>query len=124
MNQTSLERARQLRKNSTEAEHALWSELRSKRLNGHKFKRQQLLGRYIVDFVCLAAKLIVEADGGQHAEHQDDDRIRDDWLKSQGFRILQFWNNEILSNLEGVMQVICDHLPPSPQPSPTRGEGA
>jgi very-short-patch-repair endonuclease len=112
-----------MRREPTEAESKLWSILRGKRRFGLKFKRQEQLGDYIVDFVCFDARLIVEADGGQHAECAQD-AVRDAWLKAQGFRVLRFWNNEILTNLEGVARVILDTAqPPLPNPSPTRGEG-
>ncbi len=124
MNQISLERARKLRTNSTDAELRLWQYLRANRLNGHKFKRQQPLGSYIVDFVCFEARLIIEADGAQHADQQDYDKARDYWLKNQGFHVLRFWNNDVLENTEGVLQMIVAHLLPSPQPSPVKGEGA
>jgi BirA family biotin operon repressor/biotin-[acetyl-CoA-carboxylase] ligase len=78
--------------------------LRAKRLNGWKFRRQAPIGPYRPDFVCHAAGLIVEADGGQHNETRDG--TRDAWLKSQGFRILRFWNNDILKNQEGVLITI------------------
>lgn len=101
--------ARQLRRASTDTERALWRLLRDRRLGGAKFRRQQPLGPYIVDFVCLAARLVVEADGGQHAGCASD-AVRDAWLASQGFRVLRFWNNEVLRNAEGVLLTICDAL--------------
>ena len=94
-----------MRSAPTEAEDRLWQTLRAKRFEGFKFKRQQPVDHYIVDFVCLASRLIVEADGGQHAENPDDKR-RDDYLRAQGFRILRFWNNEIFDNEEGVCEAI------------------
>ena len=115
--------AKRMRREPTEAEAKLWSMLRGQRLGGLKFKRQEQLGDYIVDFVCFGARMIVEADGGQHAENEGD-AVRDDWLAEQGFRVLRFWNNEILANPDGVARVILDAAqPPLPNPSPTRGEG-
>jgi very-short-patch-repair endonuclease len=115
--------AKRMRREPTEAEAKLWSLLRGQRLGGLKFKRQEQLGDYIVDFVCFGARLIVEADGSQHSESARDAK-RDAWLADQGFRILRFWNNEILGNTEGVSRLILDAaLPPLPNPSPTRGEG-
>ena len=115
--------AKRMRREPTEAEAKLWSMLRGQRLGGLKFKRQEQLGDYIVDFVCFGARLIVEADGSQHAENSGD-TVRDEWLKGQGFRVLRFWNNEILANPEGVARVILDAAqPPLPNPSPARGEG-
>jgi very-short-patch-repair endonuclease len=116
----------------TDAEHRLWYLLRAHRFSGAKFKRQAPVGNYIVDFVCFDRRLVIEADGGQHADSLDD-RRRDDWLASQGFRVLRFWNNDVLKNTQGVLEVISNALAeavasPSPgslrsPPSPTRGEG-
>jgi len=99
-------RARDLRKNSTDAERLLWRHLKTKQLLGLKFRRQEQIGYYIVDFVCYEALLIVEADGGQHLEGRENDEVRTQWLNSQGFRVLRFWNNDILLNVEGVLEVI------------------
>ncbi len=108
MNSTYVKFARVLRKNSTEAERKLWGNLRAKRLAGFKFKRQQVIGKYIVDFICFEKRVIVEMDGGQHAVNVKEDTIRDNWLKGQGFSILRFWNNEVLTNIDGVVAVIHD----------------
>ena len=116
--------AKTLRQNMTDAERLLWRHLRGHRLAGSKFKRQQPIGPYIADFVDLAARLIIEADGGQHDESAHDAK-RDAWLISQGFRVLRFWNNEILGNTEAVLEAILTALervrPLSPPPLP-RGE--
>lgn len=93
--------ARKLRKHSTDAERLFWSRVRAQRLQGWKFKRQQPMERYVVDFVCFEAKLIVELDGGQPALAKDQDSVRDEWLVAQGFRVLRFWNNEVLGNIDG-----------------------
>lgn len=115
--------ARQMRKEPTEAERKLWSILRAKRLQGWKFRRQQQIDRYIADFVCFEARLIVEADGSQHAESEADG-IRDAYLQQRGFRMVRFWNNDILNNPDGVATAILAALhPPLPNPSPARGEG-
>jgi very-short-patch-repair endonuclease len=117
--------AKHLRRNMTESEHTLWQYLRAHRLNGEKFRRQHPLGPYVVDFVHLGARLIVEADGGQHNEAPRDEK-RDTWLRAQGFTVLRFWNNEIMSNLDGVLVTVMaamPELPLSPSPSPARGEG-
>ena len=113
----------------TEAERRLWYFLRAHRFSGMKFKRQAPIGRYIVDFVSFQRSLVIEVDGGQHAE-SDDDLRRTRWLESQGFRIIRFWNNEVLSNTGGVLDTIMAAADPSPvtplrgvPPSPTRGEG-
>ena len=99
------ERARRLRTRPTEAERKLWSVLRSRQLDGFRFRRQAPIGRFIVDFVCLERKLVVEADGGQHAESLADD-ARTAWLESQGFRVIRFWNNDVLANIDGVADTI------------------
>ena len=116
-------RARRLRANLTEAESRLWSVLRSKQVRGRRFRRQAPIGRYIVDFVCFAEKLVIEIDGGQHAKQRAYDAAREDWLAAEGFRVLRFWNNEVLDNLEGVLTVIAGALegPPHPGPPPRGG---
>ncbi len=102
--------ARQLRRDMTDAERALWRVLRDRKaMSGHKFRRQHPVGPYVADFVCLQTRLIVEADGGQH--HQSGhDAGRDDFLRREGFQILRFWNNDILQNLEGVCEMILRQL--------------
>lgn len=98
----STSRSRALRNDMTKAERRLWSILRMKQL-GVKFRRQEPIGSYIVDFVCYEAKLIIEVDGGQHAEQTAKlDRRRDAWLEGEGFRVLRFWNVDVMENLEGV----------------------
>ena len=118
--------ARNLRINQTDVERLLWLQLRDRRLCGYKFRRQQIIEPYIVDFVCFTHKLIIELDGSQHMEHAARDSTRTAFLESQGFRVLRVWNNEVLSNMEGVLDSILAALraSPSPQPSPARGEGA
>jgi very-short-patch-repair endonuclease len=113
-----------MRSRQTEAEHRLWQLLRAHRVAGYKFRRQVALDFYIADFVCFAARLIIELGGGQHAESTSDER-RDAYLKSQGFRVLRLWNNELFTNEEGVAELILSALrsPPLPNPSPARGEG-
>ena len=121
--------AKKLRGNMTDAERRLWYRLRGHRFDGHKFKRQVPVGRYVVDFACLGRKLVVEVDGGQHADNQRD-AVRDSYLQNEGFRVLRFWNNDILTNLDGVAEAIAKELStPHParasreSPSPSRGEG-
>ena len=88
---------------------------------GRKFKRQKPIGHYVVDFVCLEEKLIIELDGGQHAENLKYDHARDSWLRSQGYTVLRFWNNEMMNEMEGVLERI--RLTLSPDPSPVNGRG-
>ncbi len=114
--------AKLLRHEMTDAERVLWREVRAHRFAGFKFKRQEPLGLYVVDFVCYEARLIVELDGGQHAMQQEADAERTRWLETRGFRVVRFWNNDVLKNIAGVMQEIEKKLPLSP-PSPARGEG-
>jgi very-short-patch-repair endonuclease len=116
-------RARQLRKNLTDAERLLWRRLRLWQVDGFKFRRQQPLENYIVDFVCLEKRLIIEVDGGQHAQQANYDTDRDAWLRNQGFVILRFWNNDVLKNIDGVMEVIAKNLQSTPylNPSPQGG---
>lgn len=104
------ERARALRAEPTEAERKLWDVLRYKRMAGHRFRRQAPIGRYIVDFVCFERKLVIEVDGSQHAVDTERDAARTAWLESQGFRVLRFWNNDVLRNIDGVAAVIREAL--------------
>ena len=101
--------AKELRRNATDAEQLLWKYLKAKQLEGLKFRRQEQIGRFIADFVCYEKGVIVEADGGQHALEKGKDEERTQWLNSQGFTVLRFWNNEILTNMEGVVEVIRMH---------------
>jgi very-short-patch-repair endonuclease len=102
----STERARALRKNPTEAERTLWKHLRMRQLHGHKFRRQQPLGSYIVDFVCVEKRLIVELDGGQHARQAASDAERTAWLRAQGFRVRRFWNHDVMRDIQAVEEAI------------------
>ena len=99
-------RARKLRQNATDAETLLWRHLRDRRLAGFKFRRQHVIGHYIVDFVCPSEKLIVELDGGQHAERVAYDERRTGYLESNGFRVVRFWNNDLLRDVDSVLVVI------------------
>ena len=98
--------AKSLRKNATRVETILWSQLRAKQFEGLKFRRQQPIDEFIVDFVCFEKKLIIELDGGQHAQAREEDRKRDKSLTEKGYTVLRFWNNEVLENLAGVLEVI------------------
>jgi very-short-patch-repair endonuclease len=103
------ERARALRTRMTNAERKLWFALRDRRSAGFKFRRQVPIDRFIADFICFEARLVVEVDGGQHAESLRD-QWRDRWFAENGFRVVRFWNNEVLSNLEGVLTVLLAEL--------------
>ena len=105
-----LRNARQLRNRMTDAEQCLWQHLRDRRLNGYKFRRQQPIGNYIADFVCIRPKLIVEADGSQHDEQRAYDETRSENLRALGFHILRFWNHDILQQTEAVLTVILNTL--------------
>jgi len=109
---TQIAFARELRQSQTEAERSLWAKLRNRQLEGVKFRRQQPIGPYIVDFVSFERKLVLEIDGGQHNEPatQQRDEERTAWLKGQGYQVLRFWNNEILKNVEGVLERIREAL--------------
>ncbi|MYD50809.1 MAG: endonuclease domain-containing protein [Dehalococcoidia bacterium] len=119
---TQISRARELRKQSTDAERLLWSRLRDRRLMGLKFRRQSPIGRYVVDFVCYEHNLIVEIDGGHHQEQRASDLRRTEWLNSCGFSVIRYWNNQVLEDMDSVLESIRMtlevELSPSPQPSP------
>ena len=93
----------------TDAENRLWSLVRNRQLDGHKFRRQHPLGPFVADFVCVERRVIVELDGGQHADSAYDAR-RTTWLEGQGWRVLRFWNNDILTEAGGVLEVILQEL--------------
>src|SRR5689334_10532258 len=116
--------ARRLRRHQTDAERILWFRLRGRRLAGWKIKRQVSIDRFIVDFVCADAKLIVELDGGQHAVRTVQDEERTKTLEAMGYLVLRFWNNDVMRNIEGVLEEILNTLnhqalePPHPTPLP------
>jgi very-short-patch-repair endonuclease len=115
-------KAKDLRKNSTDAEKFLWKHLRTSQIEGLKFRRQEPIGKYIVDFVCYEKALIIEVDGGQHSA-SGTDISRDGWLTSQGFNVVRFWNHDVLLNIEEVLEMIlskCSQESPSPTP-PIKG---
>src|SRR3954470_1070112 len=101
--------SRRLRVNQTDAEKKLWNHIRNRQINGNKFVRQEPIGRYICDFVCREKRLVIEVDGGQHSESARDE-VRDRYLRAQGYRVMRFWNNDVLSNTEGVLTVIDEAL--------------
>jgi very-short-patch-repair endonuclease len=114
--------ARKLRREQTDAEKLLWSRLRNSQLENFKFRRQHLIAPYIADFFCEQRNLIIELDGGQHTPETD--AARTSYLESNGFKILRFWNNDVLTNIQGVLTEILNTLkPPHPHPSPG-GRGA
>ena len=113
MNKNLTKFAKDLRKNSTNTENHLWRYLRNRHLEGFKFRCQQPIGKYIVDFVNFEKKVIIELDGGQHSFQEEKDKIRDEWLEKEGFKVLRFWDNEVLGNTEGVLKVIREKLNPS-----------
>ena len=99
-------RARELRKDQTDAERLLWKQLRSRQLNGFKFRRQVPIGPYIVDFLCMSLKLIVEVDGSQHMSNLQYDNSRTQYLESHGFHVARYWNNEVLSRTDSVLEAL------------------
>ncbi len=127
--------ARRLRRAMTDAERKLWWRLRELPVEGTHFRRQATIGRYFADFACHQCKLVIEIDGGQHATDSQaaSDIVRARYIESRGYRVLRFWNHEVLTNIDGVLAIIFDALhaeaplPPTPDPSPPRvsawGEG-
>ena len=121
--------ARVLRKRMTDAERLLWRHLRNRELGGWKFKRQYPVGPFIVDFICVEKNVVIEVDGGQHAENEELDLQRSAYLNKMGYRVLRFWNNEVLQETEAVLTAMFAILAndkqnsPSPQPSPPIGGG-
>ena len=120
--------AKALRKGMTDAEWLLWRHLRNRELGGWKFRRQYPVGPFIVDFICLEKNLVIEVDGGQHAENEELDLQRSAYLNKMGYQVLRFWNNEVLQETEAVLEAIFAIIAPgkqnspSPQPSPPSGE--
>jgi UDP-N-acetyl-alpha-D-muramoyl-L-alanyl-L-glutamate epimerase len=113
-------RARRVRENQTNVEGKLWSRLRARQLSGVKFRRQHPIGPFIVDFCCVERGLVVELDGGQHAERNAADERRTRLLELFGYRVLRFWDNDVLSNLDGVLERISEALEgPHPRPLPS-----
>ena len=117
-------RARKLRENQTDIEVKLWSRLRDRQLGDAKFRCQHPIGPYIADFCCVEQALIIELDGGQHADQSSADQQRTNLMKNLGYRVLRFWNNEVHSNIEGVLERISEAIAhPHPSPLPQAGEG-
>lgn len=123
MERPGTRQARQLRRQPTDAETRLWRYLRNRNLDGWKFRRQAPIGPYVADFLCADAKLVIEADGGQHTADIARDERRTHWLECEGYRVIRFWNNDILTNTDGVLSVIQEALCATPHPNPLpRGE--
>ncbi len=119
-------RARQLRKNPTDAERRLWSRLHHRQLEGHRFRRQVPIGPFVVDFACLERRLLIEVDGGQHDLRQQYDVERTRWLESRGYRMLRFWNPDVLRRTDDVVESIQLALLESSTPTlalPLKGGG-
>ena len=102
--------ARNLRRNQTRAERLLWRHLRNRHLDGYRFRRQEVIGPYIVDFVCLEHKLIIELDGGQHVDAAEADTVRTQQLVAYGYRVIRFWNDEVLTRTDDVLERILKEL--------------
>ena len=119
---TAIGRARALRRRSTRAELVLWRHLRDRQLDGFKFVRQEPIGPYFADFVCRDLHLVVEVDGGQHADSATDAK-RDATMRDLGYRIIRVWNNEVLGNINGVLQMLKSELEQAPHPVPLPASG-
>ena len=124
MKRVNTDPARRLRRHQTNAERLLWFRLRDRRLSGWKFKRQAPINRFVVDFFCADAKLIVELDGGQHDHHRERDAVRTRILEAMGYLVLRFWNHDVMRNMDGVLEEILSTVnqqrpePPHPTPLP------
>ena len=103
-------RARGLRRTSTDAEQLLWQQVRDRRLDGYKFRRQVPIGPYIADFVCVSGRLVIELDGSQHHEQTTDDQQRTQWMEGAGYRVLRVWNNDIFHRMDSVLEAIIAEL--------------
>jgi very-short-patch-repair endonuclease len=122
MNDRQRQFAQRMRAQPTDAERVLWQRLRYDiALSGSHFRRQALVGPFIVDFASRKARLVIELDGGQHNWQQEADAHRQRQIEAAGYRVLRFWNNDVLGNLEGVLTEIQSALPPTPDPSPQGG---
>ena len=117
------QRSRELRRNATPAERMLWAHLSNRQVLGVRFNRQVPIGPFICDLVARTPKLIIELDGGQHAVRTAQDEQRTSFLASRGYRVLRFWNNDVLENVDGVLSVIEEALQDRPSPNPSRNAG-
>ena len=111
----SRDTARTLRANATEAEQKLWSRLRKRQLHGFQFRRQYSIGPYFADFFCLKAKLVIEVDGSQHSDQVEQDERRSEFLRTKGYRVLRFWNFEVISDVDSVVERIAEVLRKTPR---------
>jgi len=111
-------RSRELRLNATEAERKLWAQLSARKVSGVRFNRQFPIGPFICDFVSRTTKLVIEVDGGQHAVDVEKDAARTAFLKSQGYRVIRFWNNDVIERIDGVISEIERVLTTCPPPTP------
>ncbi|MBA3670361.1 MAG: endonuclease domain-containing protein, partial [Sphingomonas sp.] len=111
-------RAQELRNNATDAERKLWRTVSRSQL-GHKFSRQMPVGPFIIDFMCRQKRLVIELDGGQHADSPKDE-ARTRFIEAQGFRVIRFWNNDVMANIEGVIWTVSEALKLPPPPTPSR----
>lgn len=117
------EKARTLRRNQTDAERLLWHHLRGRRLAAYKFRRQHPIGPFIADFICIKHRLVVEIDGGQHSLNVHEDNRRTLYIESKGYKVLRFWNDQVLTNIQVVLEAILkstEDETPSPLPSPPK----
>ncbi|MFH0799719.1 MAG: endonuclease domain-containing protein [Pseudomonadota bacterium] len=122
---TLVSNAKDLRNNATDTEKFLWRHLKLRQLAGFKFRRQVPIGKYIVDFACLEKRVVIECDGGQHADQTLKDTDRDEWLTEEGYKVLRFWNTDVLQNTAGVLKIILDECgdhPPSDSLPSREGE--
>ncbi|TZG27734.1 endonuclease domain-containing protein [Sphingomonas montanisoli] len=116
--------AHAMRQDATDVEMRMWMALRGRRLDSWKFKRQATIGRYVVDFLCIEARLVIELDGGPHSEQRDASRTA--LIEAAGYRVIRFWNNEVVDNFDGVLaslRIALGEVRPSPNPLPHAGEG-
>ena len=116
-------RSRELRRNPTPAEQKLWARLSARQVAGTRFNRQFPIGPFICDFVSRSARLVIEADGGQHADQEEEDQKRSAYLQQRGYRVVRFWNNEVLENIDGVVETIERILTSPPLTPPASGRG-
>ncbi|TPG22697.1 endonuclease domain-containing protein [Sphingomonas koreensis] len=121
--------ARALRNNANEIETLLWAQLRRSQLGGLKFSRQMPIAGFVVDFVCRTARLAIEIDGSQHADARAYDARRTQAIEAQGYRVIRFWNSDVLTNIDGVLETILSaatsgEREPTPQPPPASGRGS